>query len=433
MPSPTTQASTPVRLALALLHPSAAVIPIDGPMLVGRSTDCDVVLETTSASRAHARLCPTPSGVEIIDLHSRNGIFLDGRRIVGRATVHGGVLRMGDSVAVVTSIRASIAGARELATPLIGGASLDELRMAASAIGRGDRSVHLVGEPGTGKQLVARWLHELGGRSGPFVSVNCAALPLHVVETELLGRADNREMGIPERQGLIAAAARGTLFLDAIGELPIDAQRALLRVLECERSADARFRLVTATNVDLSPAIESGRFDRDLADHIRAAELRLPALRDRLEDLTELSSHLIERSSAAVRLLPDVVEVLARHHWSQNIRELDQVLRSCVSNRRSDVTLADLPPRMQLGFRLAPIRATPSDYSAEITHARVDEVLREHHGNVRRVSATLGIARTRLYRLMEKWSVDPNQYRRSEAASTPHDQVHRLDAPHARS
>ncbi|MGE0871282.1 MAG: sigma 54-interacting transcriptional regulator [Kofleriaceae bacterium] len=422
MAPPTTQPSTSNRLALALLHPRAEIIPIDGPLLVGRSPDCDVILtDDTAASRAHARIAPTPNGIEVIDLHSRNGIYLDGRRIIGRATIHTGVLRMGDSIAIVVPMREELPGARDLDTPLVGGAALDVVRMAARSVGPTEQPIHLVGETGTGKEIVARWLHELSQRSGPFVSVNCAALPPHLVETELVGRADNSAMGVPERHGLIAAAARGTLFLDEIGELPLDAQRTLLSVLEQPYEPGAGFRLITATNVELSPAIESGRFDRALAEKLRAAEIRLPTLREHLEDLTELHGYLIRRSGRAVRLSPDAIEVLARYHWPQNVRELDHVLRSIAANVRGEVALADLPPRMQIGFRLAPIRAATADQHAEITHARVDEVLREHNGNVRRVSAALGIARTRLYRLMEKWSVDPNQYRRPEDIQPPKD------------
>ncbi|MGE3546135.1 MAG: sigma 54-interacting transcriptional regulator [Kofleriaceae bacterium] len=409
-----------VRYAIALLTTPQPPIPIDRRLLVGRSADCDVALTgDVSASRAHAQIAVVPGGVEVTDLHSRNGVHLDGRRISGSVIVQRGVLRIGDSVAAIIQCNEHEpnGGANG---PLVGGPSLAGCRRIAGLVGATDLAIHITGETGTGKEVLARWLHEISERSGTFSPVNCAALPDHLVESELFGHVRGAFTGATHaRRGLISAAAGGTLFLDEVGDLPLGAQAKLLRVLEDHEvrpiggttSEQIDFRLISATNVDLVEAVERGRFRSDLAARLCAVELRLPPLRDRIEDLPVLSEHLARRAGYALTLSPDAIEALARYSWPQNVRELAHVLRSAAVIARGPINLGDLPERVRAGFRPTAPVVTPPTITTELTRERLEAALLDARGNVRHVSIALGVARSQLYRWFEKWSLKPATYR----------------------
>ena len=420
---PITDLAVPRRFALAVIAPRSALFVIDRTLLVGRSSDCDVVLvDDTAASRAHAQLVPTPHGIEVVDMHSRNGVFLDGRRVT-RVVTSAGVLRLGDTIAVIVPEPAE---ASELATgPLVGGAALAKHRRIATLVGPTELSVLVTGETGTGKEVIARWLHELSGREGAFVAVNCAALPDSLVEAELFGHARGAFTGaIQARRGLVATAAGGTLFLDEVGELPLAAQAKLLRVLEdrtvravgATASEPIDFRLIAATNVDTAAAVERGAFRADLLARLAAVEIRMPALREHVEDLGALCAHALRRAGLATTITPDAWEMLARYAWPQNVRELLQVVRAAATVAGAAIEPAHLPDRLQAGFRRG-TTAPPAVQQDEITRAGLEELLRRHLGNLRQVSKELGIARTRVYRLLKKWALDPDAYRAGTAAA----------------
>ena len=420
---PVTTTAVPRRYALAVIAPQPGLFVIDRTLLVGRSSDCDVVLvDDTAASRAHAQLVPTANGIEVVDLHSRNGVFLDGRRIT-RVAASEGVLRLGDTIAVIVPEPAE---AHEIAPgPLVGGAAFAKHRRIATLVGPTDLSVLVTGETGTGKEVLARWLHELSGREGAFVAVNCAALPESLVEAELFGHAKGAFTGAMQaRRGLVATAAGGTLFLDEVGELPLAAQAKLLRVLE-DRTVRAvgataaepiDFRLIAATNVDTAAAVERGVFRADLLARLAAVEIRMPALREHVEDLGALCTHALRRAGLATTIAADAWEMLARYAWPQNVRELLQVVRAAATVAGASIEPGHLPDRIQAGFRrgtTAPLVA-PTE---ELTRDALDALLRRHLGNLRQVSKELGIARTRVYRLLKKWALDPDAYRTGTPAA----------------
>jgi PAS domain S-box-containing protein len=219
-----------------------------------------------------------------------------------------------------------------------------------------DTTVLLLGESGTGKEVVARELHERSGRaSQAFVTVNCAALPPALLESELFGHERGAFTGaVAQRTGRFEQAGSGTLFLDEIGELPLDAQAKLLRVLQSrvfERVGGTRgircdARIVAATNRDLKLMVAAGQFRLDLYYRLGVFPIRLPPLRERLEDIPVLVGHFLERLEPNVgrRVLgfkPEAERGLCEHYWPGNVRELENVVERAVL--LSDGALLDLP------------------------------------------------------------------------------------------
>lgn len=207
-------------------------------------------------------------------------------------------------------------------------------------VGPSGASVLVQGETGTGKELVARRLHELGGRKGPFVAVNCAALPESLVEAELFGHEVGAFTGASEaRAGWFEAANGGTLFLDEIGDLPLSAQAKLLRVLQerevvrlgARHGIPLDVRLISATNIELSRAVSAGRFRMDLYYRIDIATLVLLPLRERPDDVEPLARHFLKlhafRMSVPEPELPlETLLALRRYAWPGNVRELENVV-----------------------------------------------------------------------------------------------------------
>jgi len=210
----------------------------------------------------------------------------------------------------------------------------------AEQVAASDATVLIVGETGTGKELVARHVHACSGRTGPFVAVNCGAFSETMVEAELFGHEAGAYTGAAQaRAGWFEAAQRGTLFLDEVGDLPLSMQVKLLRVLQerqvvrlgARKPVDVDVRLVAATNVDLAKAVEAGHFRRDLYYRLHIATLELPPLVQRPADILVLAEHFISVYSrrlhlSGVRLGAAARAALLAHSWPGNIRELENVI-----------------------------------------------------------------------------------------------------------
>ncbi len=235
-----------------------------------------------------------------------------------------------------------------------------------------DTNVLILGESGTGKEMVARHIHELSGRAGhPFVPVNCGAIPADLLESELFGHEKGAFTGaLSTRLGRFEFAEGGTLFLDEIGDMSLQMQVKLLRVLQ-ERSFErvgsnktmhCNVRIIAATHRDLEAAISAGRFREDLFYRLNVFPLQMPPLRERLEDLPILIEHLVQRQGQGaarnIRLSQDAMHCLARNSWPGNVRELANLLeRLAILFPAQTITGADLPERYRSGAperRLAP-------------------------------------------------------------------------------
>jgi transcriptional regulator with PAS, ATPase and Fis domain len=290
-----------------------------------------------------------------------------------------------------------------------------------------EATVLVRGETGTGKELVARSIHEGSPRAtGPLVAVNCGALPEHLVESELFGHRKGAFTGADEhRAGLFEVADGGTIFLDEIGELPKPLQSRLLRVLESgeiRRVGDNQpitvdVRVVCATHRSLETMVAAGEFREDLLFRINTFEVTVPPLRDRLDDIPELVRHFVRQSrpqtpSEAIVAEPAFLDVLAAHRWPGNIRELANVVEhSLVLCDSLPLTVAHLPARLGGLKPAAEIRPAPASASTptapaanakpvtlrELEMQAILESLERHRGNKPRAADELGISLKTLY------------------------------------
>jgi transcriptional regulator with GAF, ATPase, and Fis domain/tetratricopeptide (TPR) repeat protein len=276
-------------------------------------------------------------------------------------------------------------------------------------------TVLVTGESGTGKELVARAVHFASARkAGPFVGINCAALPSTLLESELFGHVRGAFTGADrDRTGLMVAARGGTLFLDELGELPIEMQAKLLRVLQerevrplgSTEAVPVDFRLVCATNRDLRAEVARGRFREDLYFRVGVVELPLPPLRSRLEDVPTLAAHFLRRASEQLgrpqaRLSPAAMRALLAHSFPGNVRELENVLtRAAVLCERGEITPEDLGLSRSAGA--ARRRVAPPDERAAYVAA-----LEGAGWNVVRAARELSVPRATFYRKLARFGLE---------------------------
>lgn len=285
----------------------------------------------------------------------------------------------------------------------------------------------VTGESGTGKELVARALHAQSDRSdGPFIRVNCGAIPDNLFESELFGHERGAFTGaVSTRPGRFELADGGTLFLDEVGELPRDMQVKLLRVLQeraFERVGGVRtlqvdVRVVAATNRDLRQAVDVGQFREDLFYRLHVVPFRLPALRDRPDDIPLLVNHFIERFNRRLGrevtgTTPAAMAALMASSWPGNIRELENVMeRAVLLATSSTLSLSDLPGLSDSTVTEAPeseemgLKEYVRVYTTQLERARIQRVLQQEQGNVTHASRKLGISRKSLQMKMKEYGL----------------------------
>jgi two-component system response regulator HydG len=296
-------------------------------------------------------------------------------------------------------------------------ALLDMLFLAAPT----GATVLIDGETGTGKELVARAVHRLSRRSrGPFVAVNCAALPETLIESELFGHERGAFTGADRpHQGRFRQAHGGTLFLDEIGDMPLGLQAKLLRVLQegevqplgGTRTETVDVRLVAATNRKLDELVQAGKFRSDLYYRLNVVSLRLPPLRERREDVAPLAAHFLGASGR--RFTSAAMAVLEQYPWPGNIRELENLIeRLVVLKPAGDLDVADLPPEMRRAPASAPASApaVPPEgiqlqaVLRELEDRLIREALERSGGNKNQAAQALGLKRTTLVEKLRKMS-----------------------------
>jgi two-component system, NtrC family, nitrogen regulation response regulator NtrX len=295
-------------------------------------------------------------------------------------------------------------------------AMLEQVRLVAPAQGR----VLVTGENGSGKELVALAVHALSKRaSGPFVKLNCAAIPKDLVESELFGYERGAFTGaVQAKKGRLELADQGTLFLDEVGDLSLEAQAKLLRAIETgeveplgsTRTARVDVRILSATNKDLAAALENGEFRQDLYYRLNVLPLHVPALRERRGDIPLLAAHFLAQLCAAEgvptkRLGDEARQVLEEYPWPGNVRELRNLMeRAAVLVPGEEIRAEDLTPWLES----APGREEGAGLRGEIER-REEEAIRkalETAGwNVTQAAAGLGIDRTNLHRKMRKYGI----------------------------
>jgi transcriptional regulator with PAS, ATPase and Fis domain len=377
-------------------------------------------------SSRHLRLESVLGGWVAEDLGSKNGTLIGGRRISRETLADGTVLELGHTFllfrsALPASDDSGLLDAKELQPAAPGlstlspvfAAELERLRTVASA----RVPILLLGESGTGKEVLATAIHRLSGRSGPFQPVNCGAIPPNLIESQLFGHRRGGFTGaVDDYPGLVRGGDRGTLLLDEIGDLPLAAQAALLRVLQEEevlaigaaRPVKVDLRVVSATHRDLDALVAQERFRPDLLARLSGYVCSLPPLRERREDFSLFVAALLTRlGPAGATFTPEAARALLRYGWPLNVRELEKCLASAVALAGSArIDLEHLPSAV----RSAPTAAAPAADSQQ--RDELIALLREHGGNVTAVARAMGKARTQVQRWLRRFALDPLSFRR---------------------
>lgn len=287
-----------------------------------------------------------------------------------------------------------------------------------------DATILISGESGTGKELIARAVHSKSHRrDGPFIAVNCAAIPKDLIESELFGHIKGAFTGaVKDKKGKFELADNGTILLDEISELNIELQAKLLRVIQervlepvgSEKKTEIDVRIIAATNTDLRNAVTRGRFREDLFYRLNVIPIHVPALRERPDDISILAAEFLKRFApgAYISLSPDLMNALMEHDWPGNIRELENLIERLVILRKSDeLTISDLPP--DFGITLTP--SSPEEAgNSDITYYEAEkklilDALDKYAWNKTRAAKHLKIPRHVLIYRMKKYDLYQHQ------------------------
>ncbi|AUX23794.1 sigma-54 dependent transcriptional regulator [Sorangium cellulosum] len=397
----------------------------DEPLELGRQpSEGMTAIEDPSVSRRHTRITVEPQGIRVTDLGSRNGTFVDGERVLERLLAGPPrLLRLGHTLLRgVRDIRPFLRGGVEQGEGGVVGPTLRATREILARTAAAGDPLLITGPSGAGKELAARAYHAATGRRGPFVAVNCAAIPSALAERLFFGARRGAYSGAAaDADGYIQAADTGTLFLDEIAELDLLVQPKLLRVIEtrevlelgASRPRKVDIRLCAATLKDLPAEAAAGRFREDLYFRIGRPELRLPPLCERVEEIPYLACAELRRVDA--RLAPSslLLEACALRAWPGNVRELllalREAARAALVAGRLTVEPHDLPSSAGQGVARGAAAARPG---ARLTLQRdaVEAALREQRGNVTGAARALGVHRTQLRRWLSRHVVDPRTF-----------------------
>lgn len=411
--------------------------------IVERTRVLSITVPDGRISQAHARIVACGDGYTLEDLGSRNGTKLNGTD-VQRANLHDGdIVQVGHTFLILRT---------ELAAPDGFGSDLDgetlsvrpvEMRTVDPShqaeletfarVARSDATILVRGETGSGKELLARAAHRLGRSAGPFVAVNCGAVPAALVESQFFGHVKGAFSGaLRDEPGFVRAAAGGTLFLDEVAELPRVSQAALLRVLQERevvpvggtRPVPVDVRVVSATHAPLELLVARGEFREDLLARLAAFVFQVPPLRERRADIglivAELLRQIAPERARAIRIDPDAGFALLACEWPRNVRELEQGLEVAVTLATSDrIELSHLPasvtaPGAAHGVRPAAEGTGEGEDSAALRRELALE-LERHGGNVAAAARAMGRARPLVHRWIKRFRLDPNVFRRKQS------------------
>jgi DNA-binding NtrC family response regulator len=312
---------------------------------------------------------------------------------------------------------------------------MDKLYRILSKVAQSSHPVLILGESGTGKELVARSIHANGTHANkPFIPVDCGSLVPTLIESELFGYVKGAFTGANRsKDGLLASAEGGTVFLDEIGELPLDLQAKLLRALQekeirpvgATHRIPINVRVLAATNRDLAAMVEQGRFRKDLYYRLNVVNLRIPPLRDRRQDIPMLAAHFLDRmsreNSTTYTLSDDALRTMIDYEWPGNVRELENAIeRACALSSGPTLHMGDLPTQLQ-DFRLqvsrtrAAVIGAPEDQPAdsapdvtplaEMEKQAILSTIRQLHGDKLMAARLLGIGKTTLYRKLKEYGI----------------------------
>jgi DNA-binding NtrC family response regulator len=416
----------------------------EGTTMVGTHTDNDVVLTDVTVSRRHLEIRVRRDGIAVRDLDTTNGTKHGGARVNSVVLVGAARLRLGkhtemDVEPVDQSVELETWQGDRFGDVLGTTPPMQRLFSLLARAAPTEATILLQGETGTGKEAIAEAVHRTSKRNrGPFVVVDCGSIPHELIASELFGHAKGSFTGAnADKQGLIEAANHGTLFLDEIGELALDLQPQLLRVLDRRQVrrvgetqiVDVDIRVVAATHRDLRAMVRAGQFREDLYYRLAVVATQVPPLRDRKADIPALAAWFADRMGrGGFSQSAALLEQLERHDWPGNVRELRNVVERALSLGTSTLAGTDLigptdGPRVAAGTldeelpakRPAPTNADVLELPFKEAKAALVEsferdyliaLLARHRGNISRAAAEAGIDRNYIHRLVKKYGLE---------------------------
>lgn len=407
-----------------------------GTLLVGQHRNNDLVLTDDTISRYHLEIQVRKTGLFIKDLDTTNGTFY-GEAKVGTLEVSSAAqLRLGkhtriEIAPVDTSVALGTFQGDGFGKAVGSSDAMKALFAMLAKVAPTDATVLLEGETGTGKEVVSEAIHQQSNRAnGPFVVVDCGAIPENLIGSELFGHRKGAFTGATnDKEGLIKAADGGTLFLDEIGELSLELQPQLLRVLEKReirhigdtKSQSVDIRVIAATNRNLLEMIKEGTFREDLYYRLAVVRAFLPPLRERGDDIALLAMRFADNFTSGYTLSPTLLEALKKHRWDGNVRELRNVVEralslrgidghasatdilSPVSHRKAEASTSTAPAHaemLDMPFKEAKgllVEAFERDY--------LEQLLSKHRGNISQAANEAGIDRNYIHRLVKKYGL----------------------------
>jgi transcriptional regulator with GAF, ATPase, and Fis domain len=432
----------PLVRVLPVAGARAATVVLDGaPVAIGREGHVagPLALPDSEISRHHATIERVDGAWTIADQGSRNGTFVDGRRVERAPLADGTVVRVGRTLLVHAA--AELRSDERLPPPprdsRLVGDSIPALRVQAEIelVARQALPVLILGDTGVGKELVAGEIHRRSGRAGRFVAINCAAIAPELAESELFGHVAGAFTGASRSaEGVFVAAHGGTLFLDEVGELPSALQAKLLRALAngevrpvgASAAQTVDVRVIAATLRDLDAAVREEHFRTDLLNRLAGWRVHVPSLNARRDDIIAITGTFLARH-AGLALTADAAEALVLHDWTGNVRELERVVAAAAVRALavgSAIDLAHLPPALGARLRDRP-RATvvtppppailvPAP-GAVPTRDELCATIEQMAGNMARVAEHYRKDRQQIYRWVHRYGIDVGAYRKADS------------------
>jgi DNA-binding NtrC family response regulator len=425
----------------------APVCALGGDTLIGREPPRGGLrIAQHAVSRVHARITYTDGLWVIADLESRNGTVLNGRAIDQATLEDGDVIRIGDVLFRFARDEAegyvAFGGEGPPRTGIVGGFRIQRIASELARVAPSILPVLVLGETGTGKELAARLVHDASRRPGPFCALNAAAVPSTLLESELFGYKRGAFTGaLQDRLGLVRAASGGTLLLDEVGDMPMEAQAKLLRVIETREVVPlggstpekVDVRLVCATHRDVRQMVESGRFRADLYARINGYVVTLPPLRERKEDIVPLVRHFLAGAGRGdLRPSFQFVVALCQYGWPFNVRELEmavrraaavvdgpelppeclpQEVRAKMDGYGTRASPAGAPFQARAQSMLPPPPSVPLDPGTAPSPEMLRELAASHNGNLSAIARALDRDRALVHRWMQRAAIDLSAFR----------------------
>lgn len=395
--------------------------------VIGTDPSCTIPFPSKKASTRHARIEKKEDQFILRDLRSTDGTYLNGTRILEAFLQDADIIRLGDTEFRVSQLQEHNDDRRLKSKNSDWDAQLCQL----PSVSQTEFPVLLLGPSGAGKDILARFIHDHSERrKGPFVSVNCSALTETLIESELFGHIKGSFTGaITDRKGAFEAARGGTLFLDEIGDLPYGLQAKLLRALEnneirpvgSDRNVQTDVRIVAATHQNLTSKIEDQQFRSDLYFRLNVINLRVPSLKERMEDFDDLFYSIAKIHR--VRFSFTAIQQLKEHHWPGNIRELKNVILRASAfypkqsiepehiNRLIDKVVGEVPHQ----YKTESINRNASvNVIKEIERQMIIKRLAANQGNQRRTAADLGIPKSTLHDRLKIYNIKIDDFKAAE-------------------